>query len=327
MKKLLSILVCFSLILSLNISILGVNEESSITRVKYVGTGTETYEVDVPAEIKPGEEKTVTLRGTWSPLSLLQISADKEVVMANSLDDTEVKLNVIFDNLLDYGSYTDEVVLSGSISVDSMSNYLFGDWEGVFNYSIGYLEDSSEEWFRIDEETGCLLLSEYYECDTTHDYLVIPRKINGITVTSICEDFANNASLPFDVSVKNVIIPNGVKSIGSNAFHRNLALLYISIPGSVTSIGDGAFASCWSLSNISIPDGVTELSDSLFSRCSALTTISIPKSVTTIKEDAFYECEALTKVYYGGSETDWTAINILEDGNDALFNAHIIFAE
>ena len=56
----------------------------------------------------------------------------------------------------------------------------------------------------------------------------------------------------------NIILPNGVTSIGDSAFFLCESLTSISIPNSVTSIGDEAFSYCKSLQEIYIPKGTRE---------------------------------------------------------------------
>ena len=47
-----------------------------------------------------------------------------------------------------------------------------------------------------------------------------------------------------------VVIPDGVTSIGDSAFWSCSSLTSVSIPGSVTYIGDSAFSYCTSLTNV-----------------------------------------------------------------------------
>ena len=72
------------------------------------------------------------------------------------------------------------------------------------------------------------------------------------------------------------------------------------IPDGVTSIGDEAFAECSGLTSVVIEDGVTSIGDEAFSGCSSLTSIVIPWSVTSIGDEAFAECENLAGVYFAG---------------------------
>ena len=92
---------------------------------------------------------------------------------------------------------------------------------------------------------------------------------------------------------KSVIIPNGVTSIGENAFYGCSSLTSITIPKSVTSIGGWAFFDCNSLKSINIPDGVKSIGDCAFEWCNSLTNINIPDGVISIGEFAFARCGGL----------------------------------
>ena len=73
-----------------------------------------------------------------------------------------------------------------------------------------------------------------------------------------------------------LIIPDSVTSIGSDAFSGCKGLTSIVIPDSVTSIGSDAFSGCKGLTSITIPDSVTSIGNSAFSGCSSLESITIP---------------------------------------------------
>ncbi len=123
-------------------------------------------------------------------------------------------------------------------------------------------------------------------------------------------------------SIKNVIIGNGVKSIGVWAFLWCSSLESVTIGNSVESIGYGAFFDCSSLESVTIPDSVTIIDIYAFYDCSSLTSVVIPNSVTSIRYYAFDGCNSLTDVYYGGSENEWKAISI-NNGNSSLTHANI----
>ena len=88
-------------------------------------------------------------------------------------------------------------------------------------------------------------------------------------------------------TIKNVIIENGVTSIGNYAFRDCFNLTSVTIPESVTSIGNYAFYSCSSLTAISIPNSATSIGSLAFYKCSNLISITIPNSLTSIGENAF----------------------------------------
>jgi hypothetical protein len=65
-------------------------------------------------------------------------------------------------------------------------------------------------------------------------------------------------------SIKNLIIENGVTSIGNVAFYSLRNLTSVTIPNSVTSIGNEAFAHCKSLTSVTIPNSVTSIGNDAF---------------------------------------------------------------
>ena len=116
-------------------------------------------------------------------------------------------------------------------------------------------------------------------------------------------------------AVKKVTIPEGVETIGYQAFCSCSNLTEITLPSTITSIESEAFSGTGitafnypqnitnipngafqntNLTEFSVPEKVTEIDDNAFYNCYDLTKISIPKSVTYIGTDVFKNCRNLT---------------------------------
>ena len=137
--------------------------------------------------------------------------------------------------------------------------------------------------------------------------------------------YAHNLYLNGELII-DLVIPDGVTSIGSSAFYNCSNLTSIIIPDSVTSIGSSAFEDCDSLVSITLPfvgaqkdgtknthfgyifgtvpaslktviiTGGTSIGDYAFYNCSSLTSITIGDSVTSIGQNAFYGCSGLESI-------------------------------
>ena len=99
--------------------------------------------------------------------------------------------------------------------------------------------------------------------------------------------------------IKDLIIPNSVRSIGDYAFVNCSGLTSVTIPNSVTEIGEGVFYGCSGLTSLTIPNSVTSIGGSAFAYCSGLTSLTIPNSVTSIGGSAFAYCSGLTSITIG----------------------------
>lgn len=139
--------------------------------------------------------------------------------------------------------------------------------------------------FFFDPTTG--MITGYNGTDTV---VVIPSKINGITVETI-----GHTAFRYS-SVTSVTIPDSVTSIHDSAFAYCSSLTNISIPNSVTAIGSFAFEGCTKLESITLPSSLLTISEFLFYDCSQLTTIHIPDSVSSIRTYAFYNCGKLETI-------------------------------
>jgi hypothetical protein len=113
-----------------------------------------------------------------------------------------------------------------------------------------------------------------------------------------------------NTEIKDLVIPDGVTSIGYYAFTGCSGLTSLTIPNGITVIGNYVFDGCSGLTSLTIPDGVLDLGSSTFRGCSGLTSLTLGNSVQAISSWAFDGCTGLTTITI--------PVNVTRIGNDAF---------
>ena len=108
--------------------------------------------------------------------------------------------------------------------------------------------------------------------------------------------------------VTNIVVGEGVKSIGSYAFNNHENLLNVSLPNSLEWIEENAFIWCEKLRNISIPSNVRYIGTKSFWDTD-LTSINIPASVATIGNAVFGFCRKLGYIEVDKNNANYTSLN------------------
>ena len=121
-----------------------------------------------------------------------------------------------------------------------------------------------------------------------------PTEVDGKQITGIAN---SDTKVPDNYKqLVSVIIPEGYKTIGQNAFYGCKNLEKIIIPASVEEIGDGAFANCSNLKEISLPNSVARIGARCFKGCSNLVTIKLPIGIDRLENDTFNGCSMLARI-------------------------------
>lgn len=109
----------------------------------------------------------------------------------------------------------------------------------------------------------------------TLETVSLPGKLTNLPRFSTCDH------------LKEITIPEGIKTIPRLSFEFDSKLEKVTIKGNVTEIGDRAFISCESLNSITIPDSVTRIGDVAFNGCVSLKEITLPPNLKEIGWGAF----------------------------------------
>ena len=171
--------------------------------------------------------------------------------------------------------------------VTQIVNYAFSNCDGITSVTI----PDSVTSIGYSAFGDCSSLKDVYITDLDAWYNM---KFGNYNSNPMC--YADNLYLNNEL-VTNIVIPEGITSIGNYVFSGCSGLTSITIPEGVTSIGSSAFDGCSSLTSVTIPDSVTSIGSSAFYNCYDLTSVTIPDGVTSIGGNAFYGCSGLKDIY------------------------------
>ena len=119
-----------------------------------------------------------------------------------------------------------------------------------------------------------------------------------------------SSTIPLEFCARNrtmmdFVIPEGVTTIGQDAFTYCYGLMNVTVPSTLRTTGTNAFSYCQALNTITFPDEFTTMAASTFENCSALQTFTIPSGMTEIPQKAFKSCASLCYI-----KIPWTITTI-----------------
>ncbi len=113
----------------------------------------------------------------------------------------------------------------------------------------------------------------------------------------ISEEFPEKSKIFYigDDTIEEVIIPEGVKSIGAYAFANLTALKKVTLPSTLVKIDQGAFLGCKSLTTVEGIENVKFINQAAFSGCAINQTLKLDKAIA-IADYAFAYNTALKEI-------------------------------
>lgn len=104
-----------------------------------------------------------------------------------------------------------------------------------------------------------------------------------------------------DKEIRDLVIPDGVKTISDNAFYYFSGLTSVKIPKSVTSIGKECFAYCSGIKTIEVGDNTSQEATTVlgvraFYQCNIVESVVLGNNILEIGNEAFYGCKSLQSI-------------------------------
>lgn len=158
--------------------------------------------------------------------------------------------------------------------------------------------------FGTTEFDGASAVSQEYKYDYNQygnvSYLTntyyIPDSLKTVVLTGgeiLYHVFQNCAG------IEEIVLPDTLQTIDSQAFINCTSLKEIVIPDSVTykyNSLNRAFSGCTALTTVVLGSGLTELAAYMFEGCTSLTSFTFPETVTTINGYVFFDCANIKSI-------------------------------
>lgn len=165
----------------------------------------------------------------------------------------------------------------------------------VVNYSgSATYDDNNQYWGALCLNTA-VTAGDFIYADNTRKKIVLYIGNGGNVVIPNGVETIGQRAFYKCLNLTSITIPESVKKIESTAFYGCEELGATNLPNSITSIGASAFALCHNIV-VTIPENLTELGGEAFGYCYALTDVKIPATITTIPDNLFYQCRNLKSV-------------------------------
>ena len=135
---------------------------------------------------------------------------------------------------------------------------------------------------------GEVLAGTFFGCEALETV-----KMDGGSLMQLSESVFEDC-----VSLRSVVLPLSLKSIGKDAFRScsSLSDLNLKDLSGLERIEISAFQACGSLAILDLPESLKRIGEEAFNGCSSIKSVSLPSSVETVGERAFQDCSNLASV-------------------------------
>lgn len=100
--------------------------------------------------------------------------------------------------------------------------------------------------------------------------------------------------------IKNAILPDTVRFIGSGAFEQTRSMVSATLPMTITAVPERMFYASY-VERVSLPVGLQSIGKAAFFNCMHLTDLQLPEGLITIEGSAFSGCTVLKEITLPGS--------------------------
>lgn len=176
-------------------------------------------------------------------------------------------------------------------TISAMYRYKKGEGKStVWSAGLPPTDNSYFTFTLLDDGTYSIAAKDISNLPTD---VILPNYYNGKRVTKVAfQGFTDTSMTKVNETTETLVIPEGITTIGEQAFAINFALKYVTLPSTLTTIEMAAFAGCIAIDTIFIPANVITIGEGAFN---------------STNDNTVIYCEASSKP--DGWDADWTSPN------------------
>lgn len=190
-------------------------------------------------------------------------------------------------------AFSGNTALSAVTIPESLTTFGAGAFNGCTGLKAVYISNLTawvtSTFQKADGVSAWLSNPLYYAKNLYLNGQLITELVIPEGVTKVSSDAFRNA-----VNIKSIVVPEGVTELGERTFMGMSNLVSVQLPDSLKSISGQAFRDCAKLPELSIPESVTSIGGTAFNGCKSLTELRLPSGITAISSYMFQNCSGLT---------------------------------
>lgn len=148
--------------------------------------------------------------------------------------------------------------------------------------------------FTLSVTRDSYILSGLGTCERTVVY--IPSTHKGKPVTEIAGTAFNAVTNPACEAITEIVLPDSIVSIQSNAFFKCIGLKKITLNEGISFMGSDVLRGCTALESLRLPSTMTYVPSGVLQYCSGIKSVEIAGPATIVNSYAFYDCSSLESI-------------------------------
>lgn len=295
---------------------------------KYIGDTENPYRILLSmsdcSEIKINENTEIiasySLSNVYSANEII-LPENVKYVSIGGLSNINVQ-KIVLNKNLEYIGMTSFYFCNKLLEIYNLSSIKIGKYSSSYasNYSLSIftslntpskINEPDADGFQFYESGDDIYLVGYYGDQNS---ITLPESYNG-------KKYKKKNYAFYDCSLNEIVISDGVTSIGYAAFSESSSLSKVIISDSVTLIEEECFSFCTGLKFI-VLGAQTQLKDYVFYYCNGLKTVVIRNNNMSICDETFYNCFSLKNIYCWGTASEFAGIEMSKISQYASFTVY-----